>query len=108
MKLKENDLQPGDGVLLDHYESTVRGCPPNTRGKESEVNKFCGGTIAADHGSTKIWVEHQVSLLAGETLQSKHKIEREFHSHGLTVKQYHSDNGVFRYSAFMQDLKLQG
>ena len=108
MKLREDDLQPGEGVSMDHYESMTRGRLPFTKGKEIDSDKFRGGTIAVDHSSTKIWVEHQVSLRAGETLRSKHIIERDFYKHRYTVKRYHSDNGVFRSNEFQHDLKLHG
>ena len=39
MKLKTNDLKPGDCVLLDQYESTVRGRLQHTQGKEPEADQ---------------------------------------------------------------------
>ena len=104
--MKEGHLQPGDCISLDQYESSTRGRLPNTKGREAKSDKFCGDTIAIDHKSGKIWVHHQVSLRAGETLSGKHIIERDFQTIGRKVKQYHSDNGVFRSKEFQADLKL--
>ena len=105
-KLKEGHLQPGNCISLDQYELSTHGRLPDTKGKEAMSDRFCGGTIVVDHASGKIWVHHQVSLRAGETLSGKHRIKRDFHTIGCKVKHYHSDNGVFCSKEFQADLKL--
>ena len=94
-KLKEGDLNPGDGVSLDHYQSNVQGWLPNSYGGEQEHNKYSGGTIGVDHTSAKIWLHHQVSLQAGKTLVGIRNLEQEFASVGIKIKQYNSNNRVF-------------
>ena len=94
-KLKEGDLNPGDGVSLDHYQSNIQGWLPNSYGQEQEHNKYSDGTIAIDHASANIWLHHQVSLHAGKTLVGIRNLEQEFASVGIRIRRYHSDNGVF-------------
>ena len=77
----------------------------HTKGKERKTEQFQGGTIAVDHTSSKIYVYHQVSLRAGETLQAKQSWKNNLLQYGFHVKRYHSDNGVFRSAEFKTDLK---
>ena len=65
------DLIPGSTVLIDQYASKVPGCLPHTQGKHKKEDKYNGGTIFIDHASQFVFVRHQVSLNAGETLKSK-------------------------------------
>jgi hypothetical protein len=108
MVLKTNDLQPGDCVSMDHYESTVRGRLASTKGREAWFSKYCGGTILVDHASGLVKVFHQVSLAAPDTLRSKRKFEQEARACGISVKRYHSDNGVFASKEFRAELDLLG
>jgi hypothetical protein len=108
MRLKEGHLSPGQAVSLDQYESRLGGRLPNTKGKEKEEERYHGGTIAVDHASGLIWAQHQVSLRAGETLVTKRSFERFASSFGVKIQKYHSDNGVFKSNAFLEDAKLLG
>ena len=104
-ELKTNYLNLGDCISIDHYKSTVRGCLTHTKGKESETEQFQGGTIAVDHASSKIYIFHQVSLCARETLQAKQVWESNLLQYGFQVKTYHSDNGVLHSAKFQADLQ---
>jgi hypothetical protein len=66
--LKNGNLQPGQCVSLDHYESAVKGRLPHTKGRESYGNKYVGGTIFTDHASRYVTCHHQVSLSATDTV----------------------------------------
>ena len=85
MKLKTNNLPPGECISLDQYESTVRGRLIHMKGREPETEQYRGGTIAVDHSSGKIWVHHQISLRAGETLQGKQLWEYDLAQYGFKV-----------------------
>jgi len=60
-----------------------------------------------DHASGLIWITHQVSLRAGETILMKRNFERFAHSFGIKVKKYHSDNGIFASDEFKEEARLQ-
>ena len=103
--LKVSDLQPGDRVSIDQYESSVRGRLATTRGKESFGHKYyAGGTIFCDHASGYVYCSHQVSLRATDTVISKRAFERSAKSCGVKVEKYHGDNGVFKSKEFTDSL----
>ena len=76
----------------------------SSRGSTQRQDMFVGGTIFADISSRYISVHHQVSLAASDTIHSKIKFEQEaFHS-GVQITKYHTDNGVFKSHAFLEEL----
>ena len=91
-------LQPGDLIFVDQYVSKTKGRLLNTRGKESEHEMYNGGTIFVDAATSFTKVFHQTSLRAGDTLRSKHAFDRIAREHGITIKKYHGDNGIFQSS----------
>ena len=66
--------------------------------------KYQGGTIFVDHASSLIFVNHQVSLNASETLRGKHLFERESLSCGVEIHGYRTDMGVYKSKEFQDDL----
>ena len=48
-------------------------------------------------------IKHQVAIKATETVKAKLTFEREAQSQGV-VKGYHTDNGIFNSSEFMEEL----
>jgi hypothetical protein len=72
-------------------------------GREADSNCYHGGTIFRDAASKYIHVENQVSLSAGETVMSKLKFEEWLWEQArVSVRHYHSDNGVFTSSLFKE------
>ena len=104
MSLRRNDLKPGDCVSIDHYESTLRGRTLGSRGREPWHKRYCGGTIFVDHASSFIATEHQVSLGASDTILSKRRFEQDARQMGVTISEYHGDNGVFVAEEFREEL----
>ena len=102
--IRAEDLNPGDLLSVDQYASPVRGRLPSSRGQERLAQRYCGGTLFYDHASGKIFVRHQVSLGGYETVNSKHSVEREALEHGVTIKKYRSDNGIFKDYEFTEAL----
>ena len=102
--IRADDLSPGDCVSVDQYESSVRGRRLETKGRERWDYKFCGGTLFYDHASGKIFVNHQVTLSASETIRSKQAFEREAALCGFTIKKYRTDNGIFTSKAYEESL----
>ena len=105
--IRSNDVEPGDGVSIDQYHSSVRGRLPNTAGKEAKSKKYTGGIIFYDHASQNVFVRHQVSLRVGETLNKKHEFEGYCKERGVSVKKYHTDNMPFNAQEFQDDCRLQ-
>ena len=91
--LAANAYQLEDLVSMDQFD-----------GREAQHNCFQGGTIFNEAASGAIWVEHQVSLGAGETLCAKDQFEEWLYKLScMEVKRHHSDNGVFSATEFHSD-----
>ena len=103
--LKQGNLKVGSVVSTDQYVCNDRGRLEHTQGKELQKDKYSGGTIFVEHASSYIFINHQVSLKASETLAGKHKFERELHKFGHKVEKYKADNGVYKSAEFMSDIK---
>ena len=95
MMLRHEHLHPSDCVSLDRCKSSIPGRLPHTYGKEDKDNHYNGGTLFVDHASSMVFIQRQVSLRTGETLQAKHKFEQLAREHGVTIKEYHADNSPF-------------
>ena len=106
MYIRADDLQPGQCVSVDQYESTVRGRLPHTRGREAHRDRYCGGTIFIDHATGLVKAYHQVSLGASDTLRSKRKFEQEARFCDVYVEKYHADNGIFTSEEFTDELEF--
>ena len=100
MKLKENALVPGSAFHLDLYQSAVKGRLPTTYGKEKPSDKYSGGLIAVDAASGFIFVRHQVSLRAGETIQSLRTFASYAKSFGIRLGTLRADNQPFDSALF--------
>ena len=103
--IKQNHLQPGDCVITDQYECRVKGRLPNTEGKEDPQIMCCGGTVFVEHASGVIKTNHQVSLGASDTIRSKELHELWAVEHGVSIKSYRGDNGVYKSKLFKEDLE---
>ncbi|MGH7974569.1 MAG: hypothetical protein ACREBR_03500, partial [bacterium] len=68
---------------------------------------LCGGTIFCDHASGLIDVRNQVTSGASDTLRSKAMFERMAANHGVLIKSYRGDNGVFSSRDFRGELASQ-
>ena len=93
--LSRNHLSPGDAFSVDQYVVSKKGRLLTSFGRKQQADRYSSGTIYINHSSGKISLHHQVSLNAGETLMGKRLLEREAHAHGVTIKKYHGDNGIF-------------
>ena len=108
MMLRREHLQPGDCVSLDQYESSIPGRLPHTYGKEKKDDQYNGGTLFIDHASSMVFIQHQVSLRTGETLQAKQKFEQLAREHGVAIKSYHVDNSPFGNADFVRSIEDHG
>ena len=102
-EIKDGDLMPGDKVSGDQYHCAVPGRRHDTFGKESSHEKYTGGTLFVDHASGYIFLRNQVSLRAGETVQTKVLFEQFASSVGVTLKNFRVDNHPFASQEFRED-----
>ena len=97
-------LTPGAEIAVDQYETRTRGRRFDTAGRERPEDKFAGGTIFCDVASGYTRCYPQVSLGGSETIRSKIQFEREALAHGVVIRGYRTDNGIFTKEAFMSEL----
>jgi hypothetical protein len=89
--LSANKYQVGDLVSINQFVSSTPGQLFSGYGGEAQHNWFHGGAIFKDAASGAIWVEHQVSLGAGETICAKEQFKSgcmnsiAWRLHGTTV-----------------------
>lgn len=106
MLLKRGHLQPGDCISCDHYISPVKGRAIASSGYSSSRHGYDCGTIYVDHASGFIFVNHQTSTSAPDTIRGKMQLEHEAAAVNVKIKRYHSDNGVFSSSEFRSHCKM--
>ena len=106
-ELRKNDLFPGQRISTDHYQSSTPGRLYSSRGSTPVEDMYCGGCIFVDHASGYIETCHQVSLSAADTVKSKIRFERKASQEGVIIQSYHSDNGIFNSTDFMEHLNTR-
>lgn len=104
MVLRRGHLDPGDKVSIDQYHATINGRHEHTKGKERTSKQYQGGTIFVDHATQHMFVNHQKSLGARDTVSSKRKYEKECKEMGRTVKSYRADNHPFKSQVFRNEI----
>ena len=65
---------------------------------------FSGWCVFIDHAIGYVSIKHQVDIKATETVKAKLTFDREAKSQGVVIKGYHTDNGIFNSSEFMEKL----
>ena len=106
--ISDGHLRPGDLVSIDQFESSIRGRLLTSKGKEKEALKYRGGTVFYDHASGYIWCSMQISFDAAETIEAKNLFERTSGYTGIDIMSYRADQGIFKSTAFENDLNKKG
>ena len=65
---------------------------------------FSGGCVFIDYASGYVSIKNQVDINSTETIKAKLTFEREPQIQGVVIKRYHTDNGIFNSSEFMEEL----
>ena len=102
--LKKDTLLPVHMVSADHYILRAPVRIYHTNGKSDTSDMYSGGCVSIDHSSDYMSIKHQVDINATETFKAKLTFEREDKSQGVIINVYHTDNGIFNTSKFMEDL----
>ena len=102
--LSKEVLIPGQRVSMDHFIVSTPGRLFTSRGSEAHDRRYKGGVIFVDHASAFVFVAPVVNFTAGEAIRAKREFEAEMSSMGVTVLNYHTDNGVFTAAAFQDEL----
>jgi hypothetical protein len=95
---------PGDCVSVDHLESSTPVFVAHLKGILTKRRYTCA-TVFVDHYSRLGYVHMQQKLTSDETVEARHDFEAFSRSQGVTIKQYHADNGRFDDNAFLKDIR---
>ena len=95
---------PGQRVSVDHYIQRAPGRLYHTKLKSDPYDMFSGGFVFIDHSSVYVIIKNQVAINATETFESKLTFDRQYQSQVVVIKGYHTYNGIFNTSEFMQEL----
>jgi Integrase core domain. len=105
--LRQGNLLPGQEVSVDHFMCSQRGHLFQTRGKESDKDKYCGGCIFVDHASNYVHIEFMQAFTSHATLDAKTAFEAHCRDHGVIPAKFLTDNGSsFTSKAFVQHLNI--
>ena len=102
--LKKHHLLTVQMVSEDHYISRDTGRIYHTNDKSDPYDMFSGGCVFIDHASGYVSIKNQVAINSTETAKAKLTLEREIQSQEVVIKRYHTDNGIFNSSEFMEEL----
>jgi len=102
------ELLPGVVVSVDQLVSSTHGLVACLHGRYSTKEKYIGSTIFVDQASDFSYIYHHTSLNSAQTVQAKQAFEAEAKRHGVTIKHYCADNGIFRTKPFEQDIEKKG
>ena len=91
-------------MSADHYISRAPGRLYHTKGKSDPSYMFSVVCVFIYHSSGYVRIKHQVAINATETAKAKLPFERENQIQGVMINVYHTDNGIFNTSKFMEDL----
>jgi hypothetical protein len=91
-------------VSVDQLESSAPGFVAQLKGILTKRRYTCA-TICVDHYSRLGYVHIQQQLTSDETVEAKHDFEAFSRSQGVTIKQYHADNGIFADNAFLKFIR---
>jgi hypothetical protein len=91
--------KPGQCVSVDQLVSTTPGYVPQLRGIPTRL-RYRVATVFVDQYSDLSFVVNQYSASAEETILAKRKFEEFATRHGVQVKHYHADNGIFADNKF--------
>ena len=94
----------GQCVSVDQLVSSTPGFVPIHRGLPT-LKRYIGATIFVDHFSDFTYCHLMTEMNAKSTVTAKEAFERISKSHGVKVRHYHCDNGLFDTIEFKASLQ---
>ena len=98
---------PGAVVSVDQMESAVPGLIAQMKGFITK-SRYNIATVYVDHFSGLSYVYIQKGSTVAETVEGKRAFERYAKNHGINIRHYHADNGIFEAQGFQDALANDG
>ncbi len=99
--------KPGEVVSVDTMQSNELGFIAQAKGTLT-THRYKYATIFVDHFSRLRFIHLHRSNTSAEIVQAKHAFERFSYDHGVSIKQYHCDNGRFADKGFIAACEAKG
>ena len=99
--------RPGDVVSVDQLVSPTPGFISQITGRLT-TKRYKYTTVYVDQFSGLGYVYLQKTASADETIEGKKAFEAYCKQHGVEVKHYHADNGIFRANKWVDACRTQG
>ena len=99
--------KPGQVVSVDQLVSPTPGLIAQMTGFLTK-KRYKYATVYVDQYSKLSYVYLQKTASAEETLEGKQAFERFAEGHGITVRNYHADNGIFKAHKWVQGCADKG
>ena len=104
--LRNDILDPGQEVSVDHLVSSVPGRTYEGFGKGHKTQMFRGSALFVDNATSYTYVHHQKSLNTHDTLRGKEAFEANCRDLGVVPQRYRSDNAsVFHSHEYKRHLE---
>ena len=97
------DTLPGDATSIDHIISAQPGLVPRMDSKHTK-DRITAGCVFFDHVTNHSYTHLQTSADNEQTIEAKRAYERYALTHGVTLKRFHADNGIFAEKAFRDEI----
>jgi len=98
---------PGQCVSVDQLISPTPGLVAKLKGKLTK-SRYTAATIYVDQYTGYGYVYLQKGTTAEETLEGKKAFEMTCEKNGVSVSNYHADNGVFRANEWRRECSRKG
>ena len=99
----------GEVVFVDTMQSNELGFIAQAKGTlTTHRYKYATIFVDVDHFSHLRFIHLHCSNTSAEIVQAKQAFERFSYDHGVSIKQYHCDNGRFADKSFIAACKAKG
>jgi len=104
--LDTSHLSPGDCIFGDQVKSTTPGLVPTYKGTPTS-QRYHTGTPFVDHAIRYLHFTPHFSTGCQESLLAKHNVEMHASHHNISIKCYHTKNGIFSSKDFRNSCTQQ-
>ena len=103
---KKETQVPGQCVSVDQMVSPTPGLVAQITGKLT-TKRYKYATIFVDQATRMGYTYLQSTASADETITAKKAFEAFARQHGVTIRGYHADNGIFKANKWMESCRSQ-
>ena len=100
----DNEFLPGDATSIDHVISAQPGLVPRMDSKHTK-ERITSGCVFFDNVTGHSYTHLQTSVDNKQTIEAKRAYEKYAETHGVTLRRFHADNGIFAEKPFRDEIE---